>query len=100
MLTYVIYIQDPDYLAEPIARSRNFARMSGLNEGNWIAATPCEPGEETAGPLHQVPHYPVGENPFVGDEVKQTGLPVEALMGGPETTYPEYRQRLPRTPPK
>ena len=100
MLAYVIYIQDPDYLAEPIARSRNFARMSGLNEGNWIAATPCEPGEETAGPLHQVPHYPIGENPFVGEQAKQSGVPVEALMGGPETTYPEYRQRLPRTPLK
>jgi hypothetical protein len=98
MLVYVIYIQDPDYLAEPIARSRNFARMSGLSEGNWIAATPCEPGEETAGPLHQVPHYPIGENPFVGEQAKQSGVPVEALMGGPETTYPEYRQRLPRTP--
>ena len=98
MLTYVIYIHDPDYLAEPIARSRNFARMSGLNEGNWIAATPCEPGEETAGPLHQVPHYPIGENPFVGEQAKQSGVPVEALMGGRETTYPEYRQRLPRTP--
>src|SRR3990172_3931195 len=46
ILTYVIYIEDRVYLAQPLVRSRNFVRMSGIGEGNWIAATPCEPGEE------------------------------------------------------
>jgi hypothetical protein len=94
ILTYVIYIADPIYLTEPIVRSRNFVKMSGIGEGNWIAATPCEPGEEIAAPPHGVPHYPIGENPFVTEASKTTGLPVETLLGGPDTIYPEYRQRL------
>ena len=94
MLTYVIYIKDPVYLTEPLVRSRNFVRMSGLGEGNWIAATPCEPGEETAAPPHGVPHYLPGENPFVAEAERRTGIPAEALTGGAETLYPEYRLRL------
>jgi hypothetical protein len=94
MLTYVISIKDPVYLTEPLVRSRNFIRMSGLGEGNWIAATPCEPAEETAAPPHAVPHYLPGTNPFVAEAEKRSGIPAEALTGGAETLYPEYRQRL------
>jgi hypothetical protein len=94
MLSYVIYITDPVYLTEPLVRSRNFVRMSGLGEGNWIAATPCEPGEETAAAPHSVPHYLPGENPFVGEAERRTGLPAAALVGGAETLYPEYRRKL------
>jgi hypothetical protein len=94
ILTYVIYIDDPVYLTEPLVRSRNFVKMSGIGEGNWIAATPCEPGEEIAGPPHGVPHYQIGDNPFVAEVADRTGLPVDALLGGPETIYPEYRERL------
>ena len=94
ILTYVIYIKDPVYLTEPLVRSRNFVRMSGLGEGNWIAATPCEPGEETAAPPHGVPHYLPGENPFVAEAERRSGIPAEALTGGQETLYPEYRRKL------
>jgi hypothetical protein len=93
-LTYVIYIKDPVYLTEPLVRSRNFVRMSGLGEGNWIAATPCEPAEETTAPPHSVPHYLPGENPFMAEAEERTGLPQEALAGGAATLYPEYRRRL------
>jgi hypothetical protein len=94
MLTYVIYIEDPVYLTEPIVRSRNFVRMPGLNEGNWIAATPCEPAEEIDAARDAVPHYLPGENPFVTEQSRRTGLPVEALLGGAPTIYPEYQLRL------
>jgi hypothetical protein len=94
ILTYVVYIQDPVYLTEPIVRSRNFVKMSGVNEGNWIAATPCEPAEEIANSTHAVPHYLPGENPFVKEVVDRTGLPVEALLGGAQTMYPEYQPTL------
>jgi hypothetical protein len=94
MLTYVISIKDPVYLTEPLVHSRNFVRMSGLGEGNWIAATPCEPAEETAAPPHAVPHYLPGTNPFVAEAEKRSGIPAEALTGGAETLYPEYRRRL------
>ena len=94
ILTYVIHIKDPVYLTEPLVRSRNFVRMSGLGEGNWIAATPCEPAEETTAPLHSVPNYLPGENPFIAEAERRTGLPREALAGGADTLYPEYRRRL------
>lgn len=94
VLTYVIYIEDPVFLTEPIVRSRNFVKMSGVNEGNWIAATPCEAAEETVSAPHAVPHYLQGENPLVADAATRMGLPVEALFGGAETIYPEYRLRL------
>jgi hypothetical protein len=94
MLTYVVYIEDPVYLAEPIVRSRNFVKMPGVNEGNWIAATPCEPAEEIDLARGAVPNYLPGENPFVAEQARRTGLPVEALFGGPATTYPEYQWRL------
>jgi hypothetical protein len=68
--------------------------MSGLGEGNWIAATPCEPAEETTAMPHGVPHDLVGENPFIAEQVNRTGLPVDALRGGPATTYTEYRLKL------
>jgi hypothetical protein len=93
-LTYVVYIEDPVYLTEPMVRSRNFVKIPGLNEGNWIAATPCEPAEETTGPPHSVPHYLPGENPFTKEALERTGLPLEPLLGGAQTIYPEYRQRL------
>ncbi|HEY6506946.1 MAG TPA: hypothetical protein VIY56_02980, partial [Vicinamibacterales bacterium] len=94
VLTYVIHIKDPVYLTEPLVRSRNFVRMSGLGEGNWIAATPCEPAEETTAPPHSVPNYLPGENPFVAEAERRTGLPADALAGGAETLYPEYRRKL------
>ncbi|HWN86805.1 MAG TPA: hypothetical protein VNN99_16690 [Vicinamibacterales bacterium] len=94
VLTYVIHIKDPIYLTEPLVRSRNFVRMSGLGEGNWIAATPCEPAEETTAPPHSVPNYLPGENPFVAEAERRTGLPADALAGGAETLYPEYRRKL------
>ncbi len=43
-LTYVIYIEDPVYLAEPLTRSRNFVRMSGLNEGTGSPRRRASPG--------------------------------------------------------
>jgi hypothetical protein len=94
VLAYVIHIKDPVYLTEPLVRSRNFVRMSGLGEGNWIAATPCEPAEETTAPPHSVPNYLPGENPFIAEAERRTGLPADALAGGAATLYPEYRQRL------
>ena len=41
-----------------------------------------------------MPHYLPGVNPFFAEAEKRTGIPAEALTGGAETLYPEYRQRL------
>jgi hypothetical protein len=94
ILTYVIYIRDPVYLTEPLVRSRNFVRMQGLAEGNWIAATPCEPAEETVGERHAVPNYLPGTNPFATEAAERTGLPADVLLGGADGMYPEYQLKL------
>ena len=41
-----------------------------------------------------MPHYLPGKNPWINEVTENYGVPVEAVLGGPETTYPEYRKRL------
>jgi hypothetical protein len=41
-----------------------------------------------------IPHYSPGKNPFVEEVAKLYNIPVEAVLGGPETMYPDYRKRL------
>ncbi|HEV8396787.1 MAG TPA: hypothetical protein VGQ37_21040, partial [Vicinamibacterales bacterium] len=41
-----------------------------------------------------VPHYLPGKNPFVNEMTQKKGIPLEAVLGGPETIYPEYRKKL------
>jgi len=41
-----------------------------------------------------VPHYLPGKNPFVDELTKDYHIPAEAVMGGAETMYPEYRKKL------
>ncbi len=49
-------------------------------------------GEENAAPPPAVPHYLPGTNPFVAEAESGSGIPAEALTGGVETLYPEYRE--------
>jgi glyoxylase-like metal-dependent hydrolase (beta-lactamase superfamily II) len=42
----------------------------------------------------KVPHYLPGANPFEADFAKKFGLPLAAVWGGAETTYPEYMAKL------
>jgi hypothetical protein len=41
-----------------------------------------------------VPHYLPGENKWINELTQNRGIPVEAVMGGPATMYPEYRKVL------
>jgi len=45
----------------------------------------------------RVPHYLPGQNPFVDEMKRRYGIPVEAAMGGAETMYPEYRDKIKST---
>ena len=42
----------------------------------------------------RVPSYMPGENPFVSEFANRHHIPVDAALGGAETMYPEYRQKL------
>jgi hypothetical protein len=97
IMTHLEWWDDPVYLAEPLIRSEDFV----LNErpgGNWL--WPCEYVDEIVDRPHsQVPNYLPGKNPFAGEFAYRYGIPLEATLGGPETTYPEYQTKL-RTLPK
>jgi hypothetical protein len=96
----VTIVTDPVYLSEPLIKSQDFLRNvisvnmpgGGINNG-WLY--PCEYVDEVPGrPRGQVPSYPPGENPFVTEFANRFGIPPDAALGGPETMYPEYKQKL------
>ena len=54
---------------------------------------PCIQADE--GPKEgEVPHYLPGKNPFVDEMTKVFNIPAEAVLGGAETMYPEFRKRI------
>jgi hypothetical protein len=40
-----------------------------------------------------VKHFLPGANPFLEEFARQSGIPLEAALGGAATMYPEYRFR-------
>jgi glyoxylase-like metal-dependent hydrolase (beta-lactamase superfamily II) len=91
LLSHVMIITDPVYLSEPYVNSQEFALMERGNQ-NWLYN--CEYVMEVPMDQTKVPHYLPGKNPFVEDFAKQFGLPLAALWGGAETTYPEFMPKL------
>jgi hypothetical protein len=83
-------IEDPVYLSEPLYVSREW-QLSSVPVNR--AAVPCTVAYEgvRAG---MVPHYRPGQNPFVEETTRLWGIPLEAVQGGAETMYPEYRKKL------
>jgi hypothetical protein len=96
MLTHISVVEDPVYLAEPLVKSQEFILNPDPNTFNpfW----PCDSVEEGERPRGEVPSYMSGENPWVAEYAASHDLPQEATLGGPETTYPEYRIRLKELP--
>lgn len=84
-------IDDPVYLEEPMIRTSTFqknpaAREAPINDDVDVA-------DEIPG-LRQgdVPHYPLGAtHPEYANDNR---LPFEATLGGKETLYPEYAEKL------
>ena len=99
-LTHVSIVTDPIYLTEPLIRSRDY-ELAGNSGGNWL--WPCEYVDELPGkPRSSVPSYMPGQNPFLTEFAAKYQIPVEATLGGSETMYPEFRERLKnlKPPPK
>ena len=44
--------------------------------------------------LSKAPHYIPEQNPFVDEMTITFGMPRDAALGVPETTYPEYRKKM------
>jgi hypothetical protein len=97
-LTITAIFEDPIYLSEPQIMSRSWQLESVGNPTSPVPG-PCVPEAEVAtlDGGGAVPHYLPGENPFVNDISKLYNIPVEAVLGGAETMYPEYRKKLQST---
>ena len=97
LLTVRAVMEDPVYFSEPLVRTRVWAldTRGTLNLGNGVVS-PCEPIAELprADAVGVVPHYLPGQNPFVNELTERYNLPAEAVLGGGDTLYPEFRKRL------
>jgi hypothetical protein len=91
-LTVTTLLEDPVYMEEPHLQSVSFIRSVHQELPNF----PCTVGVENV--VEGFPHFLPGKNPYLTDAAKAQGIPVEALRGGAETLYPEYREKLRRLP--
>ncbi len=95
ILTVMGIMDDPAIFAEPYVLSTPF--KLDQNASSIFPLTACEPIEELPY-LHEnlafVPHYLPGKNPFVNELTDKRHIPLEAVLGGPETMYPEFRKTI------
>ncbi len=90
MLNVVSQLDDPIYLSEPYYISRTFVMTPNLiNSGG----PPCIPGDEGL-EEGRVPHFLPGKNPFLDEMMKTYNIPREAALGGAETMYPAFRDKI------
>jgi hypothetical protein len=93
-LTVTEVLEDPIYLTEPhiISRTWQLDPKAEMVSGPYN----CEAAAEVAtlDGAGDVPHIFPGENTFTGEMTKMYNIPEEAVLGGAETLYPEYRKRL------
>ena len=89
-LTWVVIINDPIYLTEPMVRSTDFRWAPAQNVGNY----PCLIVAELEHDQGWVPHWLPGQNPNTDLYSKTNGIIQEAARGGPETMMPEFRKKV------
>lgn len=90
-LTIMQIVTDPVYLTEPLIQSTDFQ----LDLHGTQAPVLCEVEEETDHPRGWVPHRsPEQAQKDLETFAKKHNLPIEAVKGGAETTYPEYRKKM------
>jgi hypothetical protein len=94
VLSVMGILEDPVYMAEPYVLTEVYRLTTNPNN---FPLTACEPIEELPS-LHEdptlVPHYLPGKHPAMNEVTEHYNIPLEAVVGGPETMYPEYRKRL------
>jgi hypothetical protein len=100
VLTHLSISTDPVYLTEPFVKAQSYD-LSASSEGNWL--WPCEYVNELPGqPRSTVLSYMPGEHPFLTEYAIKKQIPLEAALGGAETMYPEYLEKMKnlKPPPK
>jgi glyoxylase-like metal-dependent hydrolase (beta-lactamase superfamily II) len=86
-LTLVSIVNDPVYLTEPFVRTTDFMEAPRQQ----IDPYPCESVVEIPREKGEVPNYLPGKNPFLTEFRDRFKLPAQAVHGGAQTMYPEYR---------
>jgi len=97
-LQATVLIYDPLNLSEPYVRS---SMMWENDPALPMSPYPCEEATETAVARGIVPHFLPGESPLPGLNPKLTdrfGTPYEPRLGGAQTMYPEYIDKMKRMP--
>ena len=90
MLTLTLVMEDPIYLTEPYILTRSYI----LSETPVaVAGPPCLVGYEGVDE-ERVPHYLPGQNPFLDEMKERYHIPREAILGGAETMYPAFRDKI------
>ncbi len=95
ILTVTGRVDDPVYLTAPLYVSKEWTLAAGGAPRNR-AVPPCTITFEGISE-GQVQRFLPGQNPNVDEMTKLWGIPVEAVRGGEETMYPEYRKKLKNT---
>ena len=90
ILTIAGEMVDPIYLTEPYYITRSY--VLSTNPMN-LGGPPCIIGDEGV-QSGEVPHFLPVKNLFVDEMTKLYGIPREAEMGGAETMYPAYRDKI------
>ena len=90
MMTLTLVMEDPVYLTEPYVLTRSYMLTPTPVA---TAGPPCIPGDEGV-ESGRVPHYLPGKNPYVDEMTKVYNIPREAAMGGAQTMYPEFRDKI------
>src|SRR5207249_3273591 len=91
ILTVLVVLEDPIYLTEPHVMTKSFQLQTAPISP---IGPPCVSGFEGRQPGESVPHYLPEKNPFVDEMTKLFHIPREAVLGEPETLYPEYRKKI------
>jgi hypothetical protein len=92
VLTHVSVVTDAVYLSEPFIKTQSYD-LAANSEGNWL--WPCEYVNELPGLSRTtVLSYMPGENPYRTEFAAKKQIPMEAALGGAETMYPEYMEKM------
>jgi len=89
-LTVMTIVTDPVYLTEPFVRTTDYE----LDVHQHVPPYPCNVVTEVERPKGVVPNVLPGKNEGLLEFPAMYRLPADAVRGGAETMYPEYRKKM------
>ena len=92
LITVLAVIEDPVYLSEPYLITKSF-RLNPDAAPMSPVGPPCIPTYEGTAE-GSVPHILPGENPSIDELTTLYHIPRQAVLGGADTMYPEYRKTM------